>query len=302
MRALLAALDAAGYDFTTITPATHARVARRWFGLGTGVRDLFGWSRAVDPSSVPAAVLAAAHAARLLVERDGGIASHVRVSRLAGRLFAHSAWPTDAADSVFLGPDSYRFAAFIAANVPAARDGLRVVDIGSGAGVGGIVAADLLPGATVTLTDVNARALDFAAANAGHAGIPVRLAHTRGLDDVGGPFDLALANPPFLMDEGSRAYRDGGGMLGSGVSLELAEAALAKLAPAGRLLLYTASPIVGGHDALAAALAEAARNARVDLAYRELDPDVFGEELERPVYASVERIALVGAVLFRPPG
>ena len=27
--------------------------------------------------------------------------------------------------------------------------------------------------------------------------------------------------------------------------------------------------------------------------YRELDPDVFGEELDRPAYAHVERIAVV---------
>jgi hypothetical protein len=36
--------------------------------------------------------------------------------------------------------------------------------------------------------------------------------------------------------------------------------------------------------------------------YRELDPDVFGEDLDEPAYAQVERIALVGAVIVRPRG
>lgn len=300
MRALLAALDAARYDFTTITPVSHARVAARWDGLGAGPRDLFGWSRAVEVVTVAAPLLAAAEAAGVLARRDGGVASHVRVSRLAGRLFAHSAWPTEAADCVFLGPDSYRFAAFIAANLPAARDGLRVVDIGTGAGVGGVVAADLLPGAEVVLTDINAAALEFAAANAAHAGVDARTAHTPGLDGIDGPFDVALANPPFLIDDARRAYRHGGAMLGAQLSLDLARAALGKLAPGGRLILYTASPIVDGGDALRGALGAAARDAGATLDYRELDPDIFGEELERDVYAAVERIALVGAVAIIP--
>jgi hypothetical protein len=33
------------------------------------------------------------------------------------------------------------------------------------------------------------------------------------------------------------------------------------------------------------------------LDYREIDPDVFGEELSKPIYADVERIAVVGAVI-----
>ena len=34
--------------------------------------------------------------------------------------------------------------------------------------------------------------------------------------------------------------------------------------------------------------------------YRELDPDVFGEELEEPAYAEAERIAAVALVVQRP--
>jgi hypothetical protein len=32
------------------------------------------------------------------------------------------------------------------------------------------------------------------------------------------------------------------------------------------------------------------------LRYRELDPDIFGEELEKQAYADVERIAAVAAI------
>jgi hypothetical protein len=111
---------------------SRARVARRRHGLGAGVRDLFGWSRAVDPASVPGAVLDAARIPGVLCERDGEIASMVRVSRVSGQLFAHSVWPTEDADSVFLGPDSYRFAVFAATNLPGARPRMRVIDIAVG--------------------------------------------------------------------------------------------------------------------------------------------------------------------------
>jgi len=297
MKALLAALDGAGYEFTTITPASHARVAARWRGLGEGMRDLFGWSRAVDPESIDAGVIAAAREVGVLDERDAGVASQVRVSRVCGRLFAHSAWPTDAKDSVFLGPDSYRFAAFIAANLPTARQRLQIVDIGTGAGVGAVIAADRLQKARVTTTDVNAKALDFACANAAHAGVEAAFVEASGLDGIDGAFDLALLNPPYIIDGDARAYRDGGGILGAELSLDLAREAVGKLASGGRLLLYTGSAIVDGKDALRAALGETAREAGARLDYRELDPDVFGEELDNPAYAGVERIALVGAVL-----
>ena len=43
----------------------------------------------------------------------------------------------------------------------------------------------------------------------------------------------------------------------------------------------------------------AASDAGCTMAYREIDPDVFGEELERPAYRDVERIAAIGAVFRR---
>ena len=74
------------------------------------------------------------------------------------------------------------------------------------------------------------------------------------------------------------------------------------MVPRGRALLYTGSAIVDGRDALRDALADAVADAGVRMDYRELDPDVFGEDLDEPAYAQVERIALVGAVIVRTRG
>jgi hypothetical protein len=90
-------------------------------------------------------------------------------------------------------------------------------------------------------------------------------------------------------------------MLGARISIDWARAAIPKLAPGGRLLLYTGSAIVtGGRDRLREALQATAQAAGASLRYREIDPDVFGEELEKPAYREAERIAAVGAVITRP--
>ena len=57
---------------------------------------------------------------------------------------------------------------------------------------------------------------------------------------------------------------------------------------------------VEGRDALHEALAEGLDSVGCTLRWRELDPDIFGEELEKPAYAEVERIAAIGAVVEKP--
>ena len=107
---------------------------------------------------------------------------------------------------------------------------------------------------------------------------------------------VAILNPPYIADSAGRAYRDGGAMRGGELGLRLASEAAARLVPGGRVILYTGSAIVNGEDPFRTALEQAMAAAGCDLAYRELDPDVFGEELDEPAYAGVERIAAVGAV------
>jgi methylase of polypeptide subunit release factors len=293
---LLAALDRTGYDFVAPTPATHARVVARKT-TAQGLRDIFGWSLPFLPDALPAAMLTCLDTAGALGRRGGLFKSLVRVSRIGGHLFLHSAYPTDDAESVFLGPDSYRFADFIRSEIPRVAGIRRLVDIGAGAGVGGIMAAPLLPGARITLGDVNPAALRLASVNARHAGADVEQVEGEGIDAVAGRFDLAIANPPFIMDEGGRTYRDGGDMHGARLSLDWTLATARRLEPGGRMLLYTGVAIVDGKDELRAALERELPALGCSLRYRELDPDIFGEELDRPPYRDVERIAAVGAVV-----
>jgi 16S rRNA (guanine1207-N2)-methyltransferase len=74
----------------------------------------------------------------------------------------------------------------------------RVLDLGCGYGVVGIVAAKLAPAAHVVLTDINSRAVELATQNL--AGNDVRNAEVRqgdGFQSVAGEtFDVILTNPP----------------------------------------------------------------------------------------------------------
>jgi methylase of polypeptide subunit release factors len=297
---LLRRLDALGYDFVPPTPATHARVvARPDRRTARALRDVFGWSLPFAPDLLAPDLQASLQSGQALEAVAGGLRSRVRVARVRGRLFLHSAYPTDDKDSVFLGPDTYRFVDFAEAEMRDAGSVHRVVDIGTGAGVGGVLAGLWRPQARVLLTDVNPAALRLARINAAHAGVAVETACCGGVGDATGPIDLAIANPPFIVDPSQRAYRDGGGMHGGKVSLDWALEIGARLQPGGRMLLYTGSAILDGRDPLREALERDLPALGCTLRYRELDPDIFGEELATPAYADVDRIAAVGAVIVR---
>lgn len=303
LTALLRYLDEIGYRFVTPTPATHARVLARDPGrVGTSPADVLGWSLPFEKGTIDQAIEALLiQAAALEPAANGLLRSRLRVSTVEGRLFLHSAYPTDEADAVFLGPDTYRFARLIRSELesrPVAA-GQSLVDIGTGSGAGAIVAADLCPGARVVMTDLNPRALQLAEINARHAGHRIEAREGRNLAGFEGGIDLALANPPYIVDAAQRSYRDGGDMHGAAVSIEKTEAALAALRPGGRLILYTGSAIVGGEDPLQQRLGEIARSHHMQLRYCELDPDVFGEELDNPAYHDVDRIAVVAAIIGR---
>ncbi|HEX8583854.1 MAG TPA: methyltransferase [Allosphingosinicella sp.] len=299
--ALLAAAEAHGYSFTTVTPETHRRVlANRAGETAKDLRDVFGWSMAFERGLLPDDVWAPLEGAGMVEPAgEGRWRSRLRISSAAGTLFLHSAFPTEDADSVFFGPDTYRFITFLEAELPplGARQGL--VDMGSGSGAGGIAAARLLPGARLTLADINPAALRLARANAEFAGLRVETLESPGLDHVADGFDTVIANPPFVMDEAGRAYRDGGDLHGLRLSLDWAEQAMARLPSGGAMLLYTGSAIVAGLDGFREALARAAEAAGCGLRYAELDPDIFGELLDEAAYRDVERIAAVGAVLVK---
>lgn len=293
--ALLRILTERDYRFTTVTPATHARVLARPGTAPPTLADVFGWNRPFRADQLDANLLDLLHCADALEENGGDLRSGVRVAALGRDLFLHSAFPTDAEDSVFFGPDTYRFAAFVARHLP--RSAANLVDMGAGTGAGGIAAARLAPSASITLVDRNQAALEFAAINAAAAGVPVMLREGREI-----PFgaDAVLANPPYMIDCHRRSYRDGGALLGGEISRAWAAQAMERLAPGGTLLLYTGAAYVRGHSPLLAALGDIARQAGAALTIEELDPDVFGEELEQAGYEEVERIGAVGVVLRRP--
>jgi release factor glutamine methyltransferase len=305
------AVRESGYRFTTVTPATHARVnARPENAVARSLRDVLGWSRPFREGLIPAELTALMERAGVLDRADGPdgplLKARVRLSSLDNELFLHAAYPPLAADSVFFGPDTMRFAEAVLAHLeerarkgqPAPR---RVVDIGCGSGATGILVAKRLPEAEVVLVDINPAALRAARINARLAGVPnVHPVHSDMLQGVEGAFDLIVSNPPFMVDAGGRAYRNGGGPLGAGLSLKVVEAAAERLAPGGSLVLFTGSAIVDGHDGFKAEAEAICAGAGLDVAYREFDPDEYGEELDDPGYAAAERIALVILTATRP--
>lgn len=289
------ALSAHGYRFVTVTPETHQRVLERDGGLGRSLRDIFGWSRPFQRSVLPGAIAKLADRAGILRGGNDLLRASVRFSSLGERLFVHSAYPTEDPDSVFFGPDTYRFCSFVARVLPRCR---RLVDVGCGSGAGGISAAALAE--NLVLSDVNRRALTFARVNATLAGVAAEVTESDVLAGVSGDVDAIIANPPYMKDAERRVYRDGGGAFGEALSLRIAREALQRLGAGGTLVLYTGAPIVDGTDVFRSGIEALCHDAGAALQYEELDPDVFGTELEQPAYRGVERLAAVGVVARLP--
>jgi release factor glutamine methyltransferase len=78
----------------------------------------------------------------------------------------------------------------------------RIADIGTGSGILAVTLAAEVPSADVTGTDLSAEALAVARQNAERHGVAARVTfvNTSYLDDVGGAFDLIVANPPYVRD------------------------------------------------------------------------------------------------------
>jgi methylase of polypeptide subunit release factors len=292
-----------GYRFTTVTPATHARVVRRpEFAVARDLPGMFGWNTPFRPETVPAELLRLLRLADA-VETDGELCrSRVRFSSYDGELFVHSSFPTEAADAVFFGPDTYRMADAACAHVGDRRTPpARAVDIGCGTGAGAIAIGKRAPAAEIFAVDINDTALRYAEVNARLAGTGnVRACRSDLLDDVDGTFDLIVSNPPFMIDQAGRVYRDGGGPDGNELSLRIIDAAAKRLDPGGALVLFAGTGIIGGRDPLRAAAAEHLAGTDLTWTYREVDPDVYGEELDGPAYARADRIALVLLTAVRP--
>jgi hypothetical protein len=286
-------LCATGYEFVTVTPETHRRVNERAPCMAGTLRDVFGWNRLFSRSFLPADLFRTLEHANLLSEVRGHLVSRVRFSSLGHRLFAHSPHPTASERAVFFGPDTYRFASSIQR---LRHFAVRTLDLGGGTGVGGILAKERSD--SVVIADLNPLALDFARVNIELAGTPdIELVLSDGLRDVDGEFDLILANPPFMRDASKRLYRSGGGEFGEEVSVRFVREGMQRLAPGGTLLVYTGVAITNGTDPFRRAIEPLLHTRQCRVEYKELDPDIFGDELESTDIVGLERIAAVSLVV-----
>jgi SAM-dependent methyltransferase len=289
-------LRRADYFFVTITPESHGRVnARVGAAEARTLRDVFGWNRPFRPETVGERIWSLLDQADAVAACAGLYISKIRFSTYDALIFLHSAYPTLAANSVFFGPDTYRFLAAVEHCLgERSRAARRVVDIGTGSGAGGILLARHLPGAEIVLADISDDALRYAGINAAlNEAQQVILAHSDVLGSLDGQFDLVVANPPYLVDVKARLYRDGGGALGHDLALRILRESLVRLAPGGTLLLYTGSAIVDGEDVFRARAQQMLHQGGFAHSYVEIDPDVFGEELAGGAYGQADRIAAV---------
>lgn len=301
------ALKQHAYGFTTVTPLTHQRVnARDSAAWAHDLPGIFGWSRPFKAATPSPDILALMEQAGALVRVDDSDAlrAQLRASTLDGQLYFHSAYPTTAADAVFFGPDTYRFIRALRASlVMLDRPVRRAADIGCGAGPGAVTLALAYPGAEVFGVDINPAALVLTEVNARIAGASnLEAVNSNLLKDVPGQFDLIVSNPPYLLDREQRAYRHGGGDLGAGLSVAIVDEAIERLAPGGVLMLYTGAAIVANTDPFRMAVEPRLRDAGFLWSYEEVDPDVFGEELDEPAYAHADRIAAVWLCATKPGG
>jgi methylase of polypeptide subunit release factors len=293
LRTLAELLQAQAYEFITVTPETHRRVNDRALSRGRlqarNLRDVFGWNWPFRAEILPNAMLDCLVAADALETVEDCFRSRVRYSTLCGRLYVHSGYPTVDPDAVFFGPDTYRFASLLARWAPRAR---RAVDIGCGTGAGLLSIADRVE--HLVLSDLNPRALHYAAINAALANRACDIVESDVLAAVSGDVDLAIANPPYLHDDAARVYRHGGDDVGTALGVRIVQEALTRLAPAGTFILYTGAPIRDGVDLFHEAIRAHLDGVNADVTYEMLDPDIFGEELTTAAYAEIDRIAAVG--------
>lgn len=285
------------YHFTAVTPATHTRLLNRK-RPDTSLESIFGWNCWFRRGALDEGMFELLDKAGQLEVADGRFKSRLRFANIGDLLFAHSAFPTLQQDAVFFGPDTYRFVRAIG---PALTDLApdwkpTLFDIGCGSGAGGIFAArNLLPrGARIVLSDVSEKTLMFSEANARLNDLPhPNIVMSDVLQGVDGTPDIVISNPPYLVDEKRRLYRDGGGEWGTALAVRIVEQSLERLASGGRLVVYTGSPVVSGEDRFKADVIPALRSHCCRFQYEEIDPDIFGEELDTPAYADADRIAAV---------
>jgi release factor glutamine methyltransferase len=128
---------------------------------------------------------------------------------------------------------------------------LRIADIGTGSGCLAVSLAYERPHATLLATDVSEDALAIARRNAERHGVSgrIRFARTSFLTEIQGPFDLIVANPPYVprshqatLSPDVRDHEPAVALFGRGEDglddvRELLGQSATRLAPSGRLMM-----------------------------------------------------------------
>jgi release factor glutamine methyltransferase len=128
---------------------------------------------------------------------------------------------------------------------------LRIADVGTGSGCLAVSLAYERPHATLLATDVSEDALAIARRNAERHGVSgrIRFARTSFLTDIQGPFDLIVANPPYVprshqatLSPDVRDHEPAVALFGRGEDglddvRELLGQSATRLAPSGRVMM-----------------------------------------------------------------
>jgi methylase of polypeptide subunit release factors len=187
---------------------------------------LFVLGEAVARDSLPLPAETLAEAGLLELEGENAVA-RLRLAPFGGLLVAHDAPASDA--EVVTGVNA---ASRTLATLTVRRPVERALDVGTGSGVQALLAARHAQ--TVVATDVNPRALEYAALGAGLNGLPLDLRLGSLFEPVEGErFDLIVANPPFVVSPDSAfVYRDSG-LPGDAICREVVRGAAEHLQPDG---------------------------------------------------------------------
>jgi methylase of polypeptide subunit release factors len=247
--AVRALLGAAG-DIPT-TPADLVIYQRRLAANPGALADviatfLLGRELAIERlaaalGNAPLAVLVEAGA---VVERDGLGVPAVSLIPHGELWVASDLRPSRGASIDRLHVTGINAPANLLASLTVHRDGGRCLDVGTGCGIQSLLMAR--HGGRVVATDVNPRALAFAAFNAGLNGIDtIEFRAGSLLEPVAGEhFDVIVSNPPYVISpDDDFVFRDSGGAPGA-LCAELVRDVPAHLARAGYASILASWPIV----------------------------------------------------------
>ncbi|KAH7412103.1 S-adenosyl-L-methionine-dependent methyltransferase [Phaeosphaeria sp. MPI-PUGE-AT-0046c] len=325
-KTLIEFLDEAKYSFICPSPESQGRVVRKRSSDPStadaqSLQDFWGWSLPCSEKALRAllhdALFESLRQASLITSAPGDkYRSAIRVSdfylpkydaRDAQLYYIHSSFPASS-DSVFFGPDTYLFVAFLQTLKRHLQIPPKVmIDVCCGSGAGAIHVSKTFPQAQAIGLDLNPRALSMGGINAELAGSAVRFYQSDLYaavpeDLISSGIDLIVSNPPYIASsphgEDLPIYADGGAEFGLGLSLRIVEEGLKILSSTGMIVVYTGVAISvtnPGHDAFLEKL-KTVKDAEL-AEYTILHPDMWPEEIGKGSYADVGRIQVVGAVL-----